>query len=158
MKAALPIVLLTSALSWGAHAHEGYDNALKAYSCVDYPKALTLFKQYADQGHGLSQYMSGIMLEQGQGADADVKAAYDWYMKAAKQGLADAYYALGDMYMRGVFVPRDKVQANAWFQLASQGGHKLSNDMLAEDSLKLSGEQADKAAAFIKGWIEKLQK
>lgn len=156
MKTALPVLILTAALSWSAHAHEGYDNALKAYSCVDYPKALSLFKNYAEQGHGLSQYMAGIMLEQGQGADADTQAAYHWYMKAANQGVADAYYALGDMYMRGIHVSKDKVQANAWFQLASQGGHKLSRDMLNEESMKLTADQTEKAVTFVKSWLDKL--
>ncbi len=159
--ALLNVGLLSAGLAGAADAvqpHEGYDNALKAYSCVDYPKALTMFKQYAEQGHGLSQYMAGIMLEQGQGADADVIAAYNWYMKSAQQGIADAYYALGDMYMRGTYVTRDKVTANAWFQLASQGGHKLSKDMLDQESLQLNAAQAEKAAAFIKDWLAKLGK
>jgi TPR repeat protein len=156
MKTLLHIALLSAGLSFAAQAHEGYDNALKAYSCVDYPKALNMFKQYALEGHGLSQYMAGIMLEQGQGADPDIPAAYNWYMKAALQGVPDAYYALGDVYMKGTGVTKDAIQANAWFQLASQGGHKLSRDMLEMDSLKLTPAQAEKAAAFVRDWIAKV--
>ena len=54
---------LSLSATYSAQAHEGYDKALQAYSCVDYPKALKLFQTYADQGHGLSQYMVGIMLQ-----------------------------------------------------------------------------------------------
>jgi TPR repeat protein len=137
-------------------SQEAYDKALQSYSCVDYQKALGMFKANAEAGHGLSQYMVGIMLEQGQGADADVAAAYDWYMKAAKQGLSDAYYALGDLYSRGVSVSKDALQAYVWFDLADRGGHKLANDMKQSEAARLQPEQLETAKKMASDWLAKL--
>ncbi|PIV89027.1 MAG: hypothetical protein COW48_02760 [Hydrogenophilales bacterium CG17_big_fil_post_rev_8_21_14_2_50_63_12] len=135
---------------------EVYDKALQSYSCTDYEKALGIFKTNAEAGHGLSQYMMGIMLEQGQGTEADVAAAFNWYMKAAKQGLADAYYALGDMYSRGISVSKDAVQAYAWFDLADRGGHKLANDMKQSAAARLQSEQIESANKIATDWLAKL--
>lgn len=133
-----------------------YDKALQSYSCVDYQKAFSLFKGNAEAGHGLSQYMMGIMLEQGQGTSEDVSAAFNWYMAAAKQGLTDAYYALGDMYSRGVSVNKDALQAYVWFDLAARGGHKLAKDMKQSEAARLAPEQLETAKRLTNDWLAKL--
>ncbi len=135
---------------------EAYDKALQSYSCVDYDKALRLFKANAETGHGLSQYMTGIMLEQGQGTEEDVTAAFNWYMKAAKQGLSDAYYALGDMYSRGIAVNKDALQAYVWFDLAARGGHKLAPDMKRSEAAHLQSAQLETAQTMVSDWLAKL--
>ncbi len=147
----VPLFASSSAL-----AHDGYDKALQAYSCVDYPKALNLFKTYAEQGHGLSQYMMGIMTEQGQGTEPNVDTAFNWYMNAAKQGVPDAYFALADMYKKGISVAKDPVQAYAWFELAKQSGHNLAGDMLNSLSKELQPEQITQARKLGQDWLAKL--
>jgi len=143
--------------SSGVQAHDGYDKAIQAYSCVDYEKALSLFKTYAKEGHGLSQYMMGIMTEQGQGTAADVKAAFDYYMTAARQGIPDAYFALADMYAKGAAVAKDPVQAYAWFELAMQGGHKLAGDMVNSLAKQLQPEQIEQARKMNQAWLVSLR-
>lgn len=139
-----------------APGQDAYDKALQSYSCVDYEKAIRMFRSNAEQGHGLSQYMMGIMTEQGQGTEVDVTAAFDWYTRAAKQGLADAYFALGDMYSRGVGVAKDAVQAYAWFDLANRGGHKLAKDMLQSEAAHLQAEQIEQARKLASDWLAKI--
>ncbi len=137
---------------------EAYDKALQSYSCVDYEKAIGLFRKNAERGHGLSQYMMGIMTEQGQGIEADVVGAYAWYMRAAKLGLADAYFALGDLYSRGVGVSKDAVQAYAWFDLADRGGHKLAKDMLNSQAANLGADQIAQANRIAGEWLAGLSR
>ncbi len=139
-----------------AKGKEMYDKALQSYSCVDYEKALRLFKANAEAGHALSQYMTGIMVEQGQGTEEDVTAAFNWYMKAAQQGLSDAYYALGDMYSRGISVNKDALQAYVWFDLAARGGHKLAPDMKRSEAAHLQPAQLETAQTMASDWLAKL--
>ena len=49
-----------------------------------------------------------------------------WYLKAAKQGNAGAQYELGEMYARGLGVPRDQTQAVAWYSKAADQGHPVA--------------------------------
>lgn len=139
-----------------AQGQEIYDKALQSYSCVDYQKALRMFKANAEAGHDLSQYMVGIMLEQGQGTEPDVFAAFKWYMTAAKQGLADAYFALGDMYSRGISVGKDAMQAYMWFELADRGGHQLAKDMKQSVANQLKPEQLEVAHKLAQDWLAQL--
>lgn len=156
LSAAALVVCLSIPLS--SQANEGYDKGLQAYSCVDYPKALSIFKVNAEKGHGLSQYMMGIMVEQGQGTQPNVDAAFNWYMTSAKQGIIDAYYALADMYAKGISVAKDPVRAYAWFELAQKGGHNLAGDMVRSLGKELQPEQIAMARQFGEEWQAKLSR
>jgi len=161
MKYAIRVTVLLGCLAQPivAWAHDGYDRAISAYGCVDYPKAFAMFKTFAEkEGHGLSQYMMGIMTEQGQGTETDVNKAFDWYMTAAKQGVPDAYFALADMYAKGISVAKDPVQAYAWFNLASKGGHKLAGDMLLGLEKELQSGQLAEANKLADEWLAKLRR
>jgi TPR repeat protein len=54
--------------------------------------------------------------------------AFNWYRKAAEQGLAQAQFNLGDMYANGNGVKEDKVQSYAWFNIAVGNGHEDAKD------------------------------
>lgn len=129
-----------------------YDAALKSYSCVDYDKAFRLFRTNADKGHALSQYMTGVMLSAGQGAQEDDVAALDWFQRAARQNLADAQFALGDMYHKGEGVARDDAQAMFWFKLAHEGGHSLARDMVNSIAGVLQPAQLDQVSKLMSEW------
>ncbi|WP_225393879.1 tetratricopeptide repeat protein, partial [Escherichia coli] len=48
--------------------------------------------------------------------------ALQWYLSAATQGHEVAQYELGQMYIQGIGVERDEVQAHRWIlQSAEQG-------------------------------------
>jgi TPR repeat protein len=87
----------------------------------------------------------GLMLEQGQGTPTNLAEAYKWYKKAADQGIADAYFALGQIYHRGVVVPKDAIQAFAAFDVAARLGHAVSGDWRGMVSNTLNEEQLAKA-------------
>lgn len=105
-----------------------YDNALQAYMCVNYEKALHLFLENAQKGHALSQYMVGVMLSDGQGQEEDDRQAFEWIRRAAQQEVADAQFALAGMYQKGEGVERDDAQALYWYELALRGGYRLAKD------------------------------
>lgn len=154
MKRILIVAVFTASLSGPAMALEPitpagamevYDTALKSYSCVDYDKAFRLFQGNADKGHALSQYMVGVMLSAGQGAQEDDKAAFDWFMRAGKQNLADAHYALGDMLKKGEGVEKNPAEALFWFQMAANQGHSLAKDMVNSLTASLPAAQVEQA-------------
>ncbi|MEW5788572.1 MAG: tetratricopeptide repeat protein [Pseudomonadota bacterium] len=123
------IALSFAAFAQAALADEdAFDKAIHTYGCADYPKAYAMIVPLAESGHPLAQYQRGLMLEQGQGTVANLAEAYIWYKKAAEQGIADAYFALGQIYHRGVVVAKDEVQAYAAFDVASRLGHAVSGD------------------------------
>lgn len=136
-----------------AGSMEVYDTALKSYSCVDYDKAYRLFQGNAEKGHALSQYMMGVMLSAGQGAGEDDKAAWEWFMRAARQNLADAHFALGDMLKKGEGVTKDEVEALFWFKLAADAGHSLAKDMVNSLTPAISEPQRDQVLQKVRDWM-----
>ena len=96
------------------------DNRLKAPE--KYQEALALFKELAEQGHVLSQYMVGQLYYSGR-PEEDFEKAFDWFSKAAKQGNSDAQHDLGLMYAQGDGVYKDNKKALNFFSKSAQQGN-----------------------------------
>ncbi len=161
MKMNLKLVAMLAALAMPVAAQasdDPFEKAMEVYGCGDYPKALKAFFPLAEAGDRWAQYQVGMMLEQGQGAEADLRTAYDWYMKAAKQGVADAYFALGQIYSRGQVVAADPVKAYSWFDLAVQAGHKVAVDWRNMEAPKLGPADLQAARKIMSDWLEKVRK
>lgn len=53
-----------------------------------------------------------------------------WYQRAATQGLSDAQFSLGNLYLYGLGVEQDEAQARNWFsRAASQGNSDAENNL-----------------------------
>ena len=52
----------------------------------------------------------------------DIKKAFEWYEKAASQGLAEAQNNLGSMYYYGEGVEKDSKKAFVWYEKAASQG------------------------------------
>ena len=81
----------------------------------------------AYQGDAIEQYN----LARYYYSNPETKAkAYEWYQKAANQGIAKAQYNLGVMYSNGESVPQDYAKAHEWYQKAADQGLSAAQDML----------------------------
>lgn len=81
----------------------------------DFAESIKWCRKAADRGHADAQYSLGLMCE----ADADYAEAAKWHRKAADQGNAEAQYRIGRMYVEGLGVRRNAVQAYRWLSLAA---------------------------------------
>lgn len=55
--------------------------------------------------------------------DKDIKKAVYWYRCAAREGLRDAQFYLGELYLSGDDLPKDEAEALHWYHLAADQGH-----------------------------------
>ena len=63
--------------------------------------------------------------------DSDEDEELEWYLKAARQGYAEAQYQLGEIYYCGnCGVDEDEDEAKDWFKLAAAQGHKKAQEAL----------------------------
>ncbi|WP_163565698.1 tetratricopeptide repeat protein [Helicobacter suis] len=67
-----------------------------AYKSKDYPKAFKLYKQMAKIGDAQAFYHLGLMYDLGQYVDLDRDKAIEYFKKAGKMGVVDAYLKLTD--------------------------------------------------------------
>ncbi len=56
----------------------------------------------------------------------DYEAAYTLYKPLAEQGEAEAQYALGEMYSKGLGTEQDVMTATRWYEMAAEQGHLLA--------------------------------
>ena len=94
------------------------DDAAKALDREEYRTTYRRIKPLAEQGDPYSEYLLGVMYENGRGVAQDFSEAATWYRRSAQQGIPEAQAGLGRMYASGRGVPRDYVRAHMWLQLA----------------------------------------
>jgi TPR repeat protein len=119
---ALPLAL--AALPPAAGADPDYRVGLVAYGRGDYAAALAMWRPLAERGDSAAQLRVGQMLRDRQGVRwRDFEAAADWFRRAARQGSAEAQYALGRLHYEGLIIPRDPREMLAVLGAAARQGH-----------------------------------
>src|SRR2546421_12367026 len=83
---------------------------------TNFQEALKWFRKAAEQGHPDAQASLGQMYEDGEGVEQNYALAAEWYRKAAEHvpdlgGAGQGRNDLGLLYMQGLGVPKDYVQA-----------------------------------------------
>lgn len=114
-------------------------------------EAVRWIRQSAELGHAQAQYLFGrVLLSGSDGVERDVEQGREWVLRAAEQGDRDALIFLGprewlsaaeegdprsqyfmaQLYLYGLGVAQDTVQAEQWLNLAADGGHLRSQYLL----------------------------
>ena len=70
------------------------------------------------------------------------------FRKAAEQGLAFAQFKLGQMYDKGVGVPKDVAEAVKWYRKAAEQGEALAQFYLGEKHANGNGVPKDLVQAY----------
>lgn len=120
----------------------------------DYPRALRLLRQSADNGDAAAAYYLGLMYRSGYGTAIDTIQAAHWFDRAARHEIPAAMFMLANAYREGDGVPRDEARALALYQDAAE--HELPEAVQALAMAYQNGELGLKrdAAAYHQQWIE----
>ena len=87
-----------------------------------FSKAYATWLAAAEQGDTSAMVEVSRMLNSGLGVKRDVDAALEWVRKALKNGEVEAHAVLGDMYMEGDSVEKDKEEAMKLYNKAADLG------------------------------------
>ncbi len=89
----------------------------------DKVKADALMKKAADLGNGSAAFNYAQVLVSDKPGPEGLKAALPYYLKSAEQGIADAQYAVSQIYMALEDLGADrKLKALTWIQRAARAG------------------------------------
>lgn len=89
------------------------------------PVLLPTIQQFIFQGTQLgadAQNDLGNIYRDGENVPQDYSKAFEWYSKAANQGLAEAQFSLGFMYENGEGISQDYSKAFEWYSKAADQG------------------------------------
>ena len=70
------------------------------------------------------------MYYEGQGVSQNYQEAFNWLMKAAAQGHADAQYNISLMYGKGQGVTQNRAEAIKWLRKAANQGHQKAKELI----------------------------
>lgn len=101
-----------------------FDEGVQLYNDEKYADALTVFTSLEARGEVRAAYALGVMYENGQGVEANIQKASNYYMKAAKQGHSDAQNNLGIMLLTGKGGKKDFEQAYQLFEQSASQNNK----------------------------------
>jgi TPR repeat protein len=106
----------------------GYGFEENWFGAVDIQEAIRWYRKAAEGGNPDAQVELGQRYEDGEGVKQNYTLAAEWYRKAAEHvpNLGGAFQGrnrLGLLYLQGLGVPRDYVQAYFWFSLDGEEGN-----------------------------------
>lgn len=76
--------------------------------------AVKLLTQAHNMGHVEATYNLGICFHYGYGTGIDLSKAYELYLESAKSGYGKGMELVGRFYNRGIYVTKDRAQADHW--------------------------------------------
>ena len=133
-----------------ATGHAGLLEAQTAYNSGDFTTAFSELTPAAEAGDAEAQALIAGMYARGQGTEADLDAAADWYGRAADQGHLYATTMLGWFYMRGVGVEQDAVRGYRLLSRAAARGQPRAQEMKQAVAVKALDGLDDLVAAEAK--------
>ncbi len=83
-------------------------------------------KRLANEGNVEAMFLFANALVEGLAIEEDIPAAFQWYRKAAEQGLATAQHNLGCLYEYGTGVRLDLTRAAEWYRRAAEQGFAMA--------------------------------
>ncbi|MBD3663160.1 tetratricopeptide repeat protein [Sulfitobacter aestuariivivens] len=126
MKRFLGLIVLGTCLAMQAAAYTEDEVAAARLQHIegDFAGALEILLPAAEAGNPVAQNVLGVSYEDGMGLPVDPQAAYDWYKRAADQGMGKAMHNLGHLKWKGAGpVAADPEEARAWFTQAIAAGY-----------------------------------
>lgn len=112
-------LVLTSCQKTKDETSQEITEKVSVYKQDELPNEL---QELIDQDDAKAQTNLGVMYESGIGFRQDYAKAFEWFDKAANQGLVQAEFNLGVMYANGTGVRQDDTKAIVLFQNACDKG------------------------------------
>lgn len=111
--------LIDSVVSQSQPVSQLVTQANTYYNNKQYNKAVTLYKQAAEQGNAAAQNSLGFCYKRGYGVTQNLTQAFYWYQKAANQGNISGQCNLGTYY----YDKKNYEQAVYWYQKSAGKGY-----------------------------------
>lgn len=95
-------------------------------------KAFNWYLKAAENGHGESQFIVGLMYAGGtETLKKDFNKSNRWFKKSAGHHNKDAEFSLGIVYEEGLGVKKNIYQSYNWYKRAADHGHKVARFIMA---------------------------
>ena len=140
-----------------------YYEGVDAMDAGDMDRAVTAFRESAENGVAIAQYNLGVLYFSGRGVEQDYQQAYRWTRMAAEQGFVNAQANLGTLYYNNLGVsdgwstfwpisyflrPSRLKEAARWYRAAADQDHGQAQYFLATLYESGAGVERDLVKAY----------
>ena len=118
--------------------------------------SIAQLRKLADSGDAAAQNEMGIRYRLGNDVEKDPAKALPWFLKAAKQGYAKAYFNLGAAYYNGDGVPVNVQNSCAYFVFSADAGDERGAQALERSRQEITATEMNRcevmaATAYLTG-------
>ena len=99
-----------------------YEEGKQAFVSKDYERAEAIMRPLAESGHAQAQVTMGILYDNGYGVEKDPATAFNWYLKAAEQGIPIVQHQVAFKYLHGIGVKKNQLEAARWWEMSAKSG------------------------------------
>jgi TPR repeat protein len=111
-------------------ASEQVIDGIRAYEKKQYKQAFSIFSSHADITNPMAMYYLSALYLSGKGVEQNEEMAFEYCKRAAEEGIVDAQFQLGMMYLNAVgIVHEDNDRALEWLWKAADSGHRQAREM-----------------------------
>lgn len=96
---------------------------------VDTAEAEKWYKMGAEQGDAFAMERLGYLASESDPPRSE--ESFEWFLKAAMEGVPTAMQMTGYCYMKGIGTEKDEEEARKWLKMAEDNGVEEASDMLA---------------------------
>ena len=121
-----------------------------AYDRGDVVDAMNHYRRAARQGYAPAQVRLAYILD---AAEFNAEAV-EWYRRAAEAGDPEGLYGLGQMYLKGEGIERDRDQGRDWIVRAAEAGLTSAMRVLATN-YERGGMGLDPDPELARHWLER---
>lgn len=120
-------------------------------------EAAKWFQQALAGGAVSAEYNLGVLYQNGLGGQPDFVRAVEHFERGANAKDPRAMIALGDLYASGQGLPADKVQAHAWYSLATDNGAPEGSAKAAALAQGMTQQELASAITLHDNWAPQAQ-
>jgi TPR repeat protein len=127
---------------------------LGALELGESPHSAKWYRAAAEQELPAAEFRLGQLHLTGEGVPRDREQAEDWLLRAARHGVVEAYFVLGDLYA-GSNLAYDAVKSAQWFRKAADEGDTFAQLLLGILYSEGRGVPQDHVQAYM--WVRVAQ-
>jgi hypothetical protein len=115
-------------------------------------KQITLLKDEANQGCAAKQFEVARLLSKAGDSEGLTRDAFNWYLRAARQGHVASQINLGVFYVTGRGTKRNNREAWFWWRVAEPSGDKTATEYLKKLEKGLTQQERNEIDAKVDCW------
>lgn len=120
--------------------------AQELFAAGEHDAAVSLISRLSEEEFAPAQHFLGWCYQQGVSLDVDLEMAFHWWLRAAKQGVPESQYAIGQALRLGWGCEMDRVRAAHWLTAAASSCDEPGVSTASEASRELHALQNEMSA------------